>query len=182
MLGTEVSAGQAAALPLAEHAPPILFFAEIAFRHGSALLSESRLPNGGRWVGRTDTEDDDGISGFIVSRRFEGMPTLDRQETIEDALGKSAPHSRGAASGTHDRRPDTCRVRGRRRRASGFTGSRRRQEGLLKSSLRGACRMPRMFGEPSTIKRGSRRLNRSRSAARLGVRCLSGPKGPKRTR
>ncbi len=34
-------------------------------------------------------EDDDGISGFVVSPRFKGMPTVDRQELIEDALSKA---------------------------------------------------------------------------------------------
>ena len=28
-------------------------------------------------------DDDDGISGFVVSPRFKGMPTLDRQELID---------------------------------------------------------------------------------------------------
>ncbi len=31
-------------------------------------------------------EDDDGISGFVVSRQFEGLSTLDRQGRIEAAL------------------------------------------------------------------------------------------------
>lgn len=31
-------------------------------------------------------EDGDGISGFVVSSRFRGMPALDRQELIEDSL------------------------------------------------------------------------------------------------
>jgi acid stress-induced BolA-like protein IbaG/YrbA len=31
-------------------------------------------------------EDDDGISGFVVSRRFEGMSTLDRQAKIEETI------------------------------------------------------------------------------------------------
>jgi len=34
-------------------------------------------------------EDDDGISGFVVSSRFKGMPTLDRQGLIDNALGKA---------------------------------------------------------------------------------------------
>jgi hypothetical protein len=34
-------------------------------------------------------EDDDGVSGFIVSRQFEGMSTLDRQGLIEEALRKA---------------------------------------------------------------------------------------------
>jgi hypothetical protein len=34
-------------------------------------------------------EDDDGISGFVVSPRFEGRTSLDRQDLIEDALKKS---------------------------------------------------------------------------------------------
>jgi hypothetical protein len=33
-------------------------------------------------------EDDDGISGFVVSRQFEGMSTLDRQGLIEKVLSK----------------------------------------------------------------------------------------------
>jgi hypothetical protein len=33
--------------------------------------------------------DDDGISGFVVSRRFEGMPVLDRQEQIDRALQRA---------------------------------------------------------------------------------------------
>ncbi len=36
-------------------------------------------------------EADDGISGFVVSPRFQGMSTLDRQRLIDDALrGRSA--------------------------------------------------------------------------------------------
>ena len=31
-------------------------------------------------------DDDDGISGFVVSRVFEGMPGLERQEAIGEAL------------------------------------------------------------------------------------------------
>jgi len=31
-------------------------------------------------------DDDDGISGFVVSRRFQNMSTLDRQKLIDDAL------------------------------------------------------------------------------------------------
>lgn len=34
-------------------------------------------------------EDDDGISGFAVSRRFEGLSPLDRQDQIEEALSKA---------------------------------------------------------------------------------------------
>jgi hypothetical protein len=34
-------------------------------------------------------EDDDGISGFVVSPRFEGMSGMDRQALIEGALGES---------------------------------------------------------------------------------------------
>ena len=30
-------------------------------------------------------EDDDGISGFVVSRKFEGLTALDRQERIDEA-------------------------------------------------------------------------------------------------
>jgi hypothetical protein len=33
-------------------------------------------------------EEDDGISGFVVSPRFEGMPMLDRQAVIDDAISK----------------------------------------------------------------------------------------------
>ena len=35
-------------------------------------------------------DDDDGISGFVVSRRFENMSTLDRQQLIDEAL-RSGP-------------------------------------------------------------------------------------------
>jgi hypothetical protein len=35
-------------------------------------------------------EDDDGISGFVVSRQFEDMSTLDRQGRIDDALSKGS--------------------------------------------------------------------------------------------
>jgi acid stress-induced BolA-like protein IbaG/YrbA len=35
-------------------------------------------------------EDDDGISGFVVSRQFEGMSTLDRQGKIDKALQKAS--------------------------------------------------------------------------------------------
>jgi hypothetical protein len=38
-------------------------------------------------------EDDGGISGFVVSRQFQGMPTLDRQGRIEQAL-EGAPLAR----------------------------------------------------------------------------------------
>ena len=34
-------------------------------------------------------ENDDGISGFVVSRRFEKMSALDRQQKIEEALQKA---------------------------------------------------------------------------------------------
>jgi len=34
-------------------------------------------------------DDDDGITGFVVSPRFQGMSTLDRQLLIEDALRKT---------------------------------------------------------------------------------------------
>lgn len=33
-------------------------------------------------------DDDDGISGFVVSPRFEGMSALDRQGLIDETLGK----------------------------------------------------------------------------------------------
>jgi hypothetical protein len=36
-------------------------------------------------------EEADGISGFIVSSKFQGMPTLDRQALIEEALTKAKP-------------------------------------------------------------------------------------------
>jgi hypothetical protein len=42
-------------------------------------------------------EDEDGISGFVVSRKFKGMSTLDRQGKIEDSL-------RGAALPMEERR------------------------------------------------------------------------------
>lgn len=35
-------------------------------------------------------EEDDGISGFVVSSKFNGMSSLDRQTVIEDALASSA--------------------------------------------------------------------------------------------
>lgn len=35
-------------------------------------------------------EDDDGLTGFVVSSRFEGKTALDRQAEIEDALDKAA--------------------------------------------------------------------------------------------
>lgn len=34
-------------------------------------------------------EDDDGVSGFVVSPQFEDLPTLDRQQLIDDALRNS---------------------------------------------------------------------------------------------
>jgi acid stress-induced BolA-like protein IbaG/YrbA len=34
-------------------------------------------------------EDDNGVSGFVVSRRFEGMSTLDRQSLIDATLRKA---------------------------------------------------------------------------------------------
>lgn len=36
-------------------------------------------------------EDDDGISGFVVSSRFRGVSALDRQALIEEALRTSSP-------------------------------------------------------------------------------------------
>ena len=36
-------------------------------------------------------EDDDGISGFVVSPRFQDISTLDRQGIIEDALRNASP-------------------------------------------------------------------------------------------
>ncbi len=36
-------------------------------------------------------EDDDGISGFVVSARFKGMSTLDRQELIDEAIKGATP-------------------------------------------------------------------------------------------
>jgi hypothetical protein len=35
-------------------------------------------------------EDDDGVSGFVVSPRFQGMASVDRQGLIDDALGGAA--------------------------------------------------------------------------------------------
>lgn len=35
-------------------------------------------------------EDDDGISGYVVSRQFEGMSTLDRQRLIDSALDNAS--------------------------------------------------------------------------------------------
>ena len=35
-------------------------------------------------------ENDDGISGFVVSRQFEGMSTLDRQGRIDESLSKAS--------------------------------------------------------------------------------------------
>ncbi len=35
-------------------------------------------------------EDDDGISGFVVSRQFEGISPLDRQGRIEDAVSNAS--------------------------------------------------------------------------------------------
>lgn len=35
-------------------------------------------------------EDDDGISGYVVSARFQRMPSLERQTLIHDALRGSA--------------------------------------------------------------------------------------------
>ncbi len=35
-------------------------------------------------------EDDDGISGFVVSPRFQGVSTMDRQGMIEDALSNAS--------------------------------------------------------------------------------------------
>jgi acid stress-induced BolA-like protein IbaG/YrbA len=34
-------------------------------------------------------EDDDGVSGFVVSPRFKGLSSVDRQALIEDALSKT---------------------------------------------------------------------------------------------
>lgn len=36
-------------------------------------------------------EDDDGITGFVVSDQFVGMSTLDRQQQIDEALSKASP-------------------------------------------------------------------------------------------
>jgi hypothetical protein len=36
-------------------------------------------------------EDDDGITGFVVSPRFQGMPSLDRQALIGHALREASP-------------------------------------------------------------------------------------------
>jgi hypothetical protein len=36
-------------------------------------------------------EEDDGISGFVVASHFKGMPTLDRQALIDDAISKADP-------------------------------------------------------------------------------------------
>ncbi len=38
---------------------------------------------------RLRLEDDDGISGFVVSAEFKGMPALDRQTMIDRALRNS---------------------------------------------------------------------------------------------
>ncbi len=36
-------------------------------------------------------EDEDGISGFVVSSRFQGVPTLDRQNLIDNAISEAEP-------------------------------------------------------------------------------------------
>lgn len=36
-------------------------------------------------------EDDDGISGFVVSDQFVGVSTLERQQRIDEALSKASP-------------------------------------------------------------------------------------------
>ena len=39
---------------------------------------------------RLEDEDEDGITGFVVSPRFNGLSTLDRQDLIDRALRKAA--------------------------------------------------------------------------------------------
>jgi acid stress-induced BolA-like protein IbaG/YrbA len=48
-----------------------------------AALSKSLKPEYVR------LEDDDGLSGFVVSRAFEGMSSLERQDKIEEVLGRA---------------------------------------------------------------------------------------------
>jgi hypothetical protein len=50
----------------------------------STALSQSLTPD------YIQLEDDDGISGFVVSTRFKQMPALDRQMLIDNALRGSA--------------------------------------------------------------------------------------------
>ena len=42
-------------------------------------------------------EEDDGISGFVVSPRFEEMSALDRQKLIDEALQSFSPKERRQA-------------------------------------------------------------------------------------
>ncbi|MCO6458164.1 MAG: hypothetical protein J5I93_22900 [Pirellulaceae bacterium] len=51
------------------------------------IVAALQTPLGAEYI-RLD--DDDGVSGFVVSRRFEKMSTLDRPQLIDDAL-RNAP-------------------------------------------------------------------------------------------
>lgn len=51
------------------------------------VVAALQTPLGAEYI-RLD--DDDGISGFVVSGRFENMSTLDRQQLIDEAL-RDAP-------------------------------------------------------------------------------------------
>ncbi len=51
------------------------------------IVAALQTPLGAEYI-RLD--DDDGISGFVVSRRFENVSTLDRQQLIDEAL-RDAP-------------------------------------------------------------------------------------------
>ena len=51
------------------------------------IISALQTPLGAEYI-RLD--DDDGISGFVISSRFENMSNLDRQQLIDDALHNAA--------------------------------------------------------------------------------------------
>ena len=111
--------------------------------------------------------DDDGISGFVVSRRFEGMSSLDRQERIEDALSKASltQAERRQVVMIAGLTPDEYEAVGARIRVPRIKAT---AGGAVEVLVEGGLSDATYVGERSTIRRGSRQLSRSRSAA-LGV-------------
>ena len=112
-------------------------------------------------------EDDDGISGFVVTRLFKGMSSLDRQERIEEILQN--------ASLTQEERRQILMIAGLTPEeydavggAYASTGLGKWQEVWSKYHCVGGCRTQRMFEGCSTPTRRFRRPNRSRSTEPSG--------------
>ena len=110
-------------------------------------------------------EDDDGISGFVVSRQFEGISPLDRQGRIEDAVSN--------ASLTQEERRQVLLIAGLTPEEYASVGARIRVHKVRemagahsKCCFMAACLMPSTSAGLLTAKRASRQRNQSLSAVR----------------